>query len=33
MAVTEQLVQDALKSLIDPNTHKDYFTTKSARNI
>ena len=33
MAVTEQQIQDALKSLIDPNTRKDYATTKSARNI
>jgi len=33
MAVTEQLVQDALKALIDPNTRKDYLTGKSARNI
>lgn len=33
MAVTEQQVQDALKQLIDPNTKKDYVSTKSARNI
>jgi len=33
MAVTEQQVQDALKALIDPNTRKDYVSTKSARNI
>jgi ATP-binding protein involved in chromosome partitioning len=33
MAVTEQQVQDALKALVDPNTHKDYVSTKSARNI
>ena len=33
MAVTEQQVQDALKSLIDANTRKDYVSTKSARNI
>ena len=33
MAVTEQQVQDALKQLTDPNTRKDYVTTKSARNI
>ena len=33
MAVTEQQVQEALKSLIDPNTRKDYVTTKSARNV
>jgi ATP-binding protein involved in chromosome partitioning len=33
MAVTEQQVQDALRSLTDANTRKDYYTTKSARNI
>ena len=33
MAVTEQQVQDALKRLIDPNTRKDYVSTKSVRNI
>jgi len=33
MAVTEQQVQDALKKLTDPNTRKDFVTTKSARNI
>ncbi|MBI4194616.1 MAG: iron-sulfur cluster carrier protein ApbC [Betaproteobacteria bacterium] len=33
MAVTEQQVQEALKQLIDPNTRKDYVSTKSARNI
>jgi ATP-binding protein involved in chromosome partitioning len=33
MAVTEQQVQDALRQLIDPNTRKDYVSTKSARNI
>jgi ATP-binding protein involved in chromosome partitioning len=33
MVVTEQQVQDALRSLIDPNTRKDYVSTKSARNI
>jgi ATP-binding protein involved in chromosome partitioning len=33
MAVTEQQVQEALKNLIDPNTHKDYVSTKSARNL
>jgi ATP-binding protein involved in chromosome partitioning len=33
MAVTEQQIQDALKELIDPNTRKDYVTTKSAKNI
>jgi len=33
MSVSELQVQTALKELIDPNTHKDYITTKSARNI
>ena len=33
MAVTEQQVQDVLKTLIDPNTRKDYVSTKSARGI
>lgn len=33
MAVSELQVQTALKELIDPNTHKDYVSTKSARNI
>ncbi len=33
MAVTEQQVQDALKNLIDPNTKKDYVSTKSVRNV
>jgi len=33
MAVTEQQVQEALKALTDPNTRKDYVSTKSARNI
>lgn len=33
MAITEQQVQDALRQLIDPNTKKDYVTTKSVRSI
>ncbi len=33
MAITEQQAQEALKSLIDPNTRKDYVTTKSVRSI
>jgi ATP-binding protein involved in chromosome partitioning len=33
MAVSEQQVQDALRGLVDPNTRKDYVSTKSARNI
>ena len=33
MAITESQVLEALKELIDPNTRKDYVTTKSARNV
>ncbi|HKA44203.1 MAG TPA: iron-sulfur cluster carrier protein ApbC [Burkholderiales bacterium] len=33
MAITEQQVQEALKELTDPNTRKDYVSSKSARNI
>jgi ATP-binding protein involved in chromosome partitioning len=33
MAVTEQQVQEALKGLTDPNTQKDYVTTKSVRGV
>jgi len=33
MAITEQQVQDVLKGLIDPNTRKDYVSTKSVRGI
>ena len=33
MAVTEQHVLDALKELIDPNTRKDYVSSKAARNV
>lgn len=33
MPVSELQVQTALKELIDPNTQKDFITTKSARNI
>ena len=33
MAVTEQQVQEALKSLIDPNTKKDFVSTKSVRSV
>src|SRR3569832_25557 len=33
MAVSELQVQTALKELVDPNTHKDYVSTKSARTI
>ncbi len=33
MAVTVEAVQAALKALIDPNTQKDYVSTRSAKNI
>jgi ATP-binding protein involved in chromosome partitioning len=33
MAVSELQVQTALKEIVDPNTHKDFVATKSARNI
>jgi ATP-binding protein involved in chromosome partitioning len=33
MAVTEQQVEEALKKLIDPNTRKDYVSTKSVRSV
>ena len=33
MAITEQQVKDALQALVDPNTQKDYVSSKSARNI
>jgi len=33
MSVTESSVQDALRKLVDPNTGKDYASTRSARNI
>ena len=33
MAVTEQQVQDVLRNLIDPNTRKDYVSTKSVRSV
>ncbi|MBI5328994.1 MAG: iron-sulfur cluster carrier protein ApbC [Betaproteobacteria bacterium] len=33
MSINEQAVQAALKALIDPNTQKDFLSTKSARNI
>ncbi len=33
MSVTEQQVHAALKELIDPNTQKDFITSKSAKNI
>jgi len=33
MAITVEQVQQALRELTDPNTQKDYVSTKSARNI
>ena len=33
MAITEIDIQNALKALIDPNTGKDFVTSKSAKNI
>src|SRR5215510_3478838 len=33
MTITVEQVQEALKELTDPNTQKDYVTSKSARNI
>ena len=33
MAMTEQQVLDALRELTDPNTRKDYVSSKAARNI
>src|SRR5919202_6618892 len=33
MPLTEAQVQSVLKSLVDPNTGKDFLSTRSARNI
>ncbi|WP_020168735.1 MULTISPECIES: iron-sulfur cluster carrier protein ApbC [Methylotenera] len=33
MALTDLTIQNALKTLIDPNTGKDFITSKSAKNI
>jgi ATP-binding protein involved in chromosome partitioning len=33
MAVTEQGVLDALKQVIDPNTGRDFVSTKAVRNV
>jgi ATP-binding protein involved in chromosome partitioning len=33
MSVSEQQVKDALTALVDPNTQKDFISSKSARNI
>ena len=33
MAVTEQMVMDALKSVVDPNTGRDFVSSKSIKNL
>ena len=33
MSITAQAIQAALTKLVDPNTHKDYVTSRSAKNI
>ena len=33
MAVTVEVVQAALKDCVDPNTHKDYVSTRSVKNL
>jgi len=33
MSLSEAQVQDALRKLVDPNTGKDFVTTRSARNV
>ncbi|HEX6155690.1 MAG TPA: iron-sulfur cluster assembly protein, partial [Burkholderiales bacterium] len=33
MSVSESSIQEALRKLVDPNTGKDYVSTRSARNI
>ena len=33
MAIDIEIVQAALKDLIDPNTQRDYVSTRSASNI
>ncbi|MBS0338713.1 MAG: iron-sulfur cluster assembly protein, partial [Proteobacteria bacterium] len=33
MSLSEAQVQSALKELVDPNTGKDFITTRSAKNI
>ena len=33
MSITQEQVHSALKEAIDPNTGKDFFATKSVKNI
>ena len=33
MPVTEQQIQDVLRNLVDPNTRKDYVSTKAAKSV
>ena len=33
MSITEAVIQDALKQITDPNTGKDFVTSRSAKNI
>ena len=33
MAVTEQMLMDALKSVIDPNTGRDFVSSRSIKNL
>ena len=33
MAVTEQALMDALKSVVDPNTGRDFVSSKSIKNL
>ena len=33
MAVTEQMIMDALKSVVDPNTGRDFVSTKAIKNF
>jgi len=33
MAITQEIIQETLKALIDPNTGKDFIVSKSAKNI
>ena len=33
MPVTEQMLMDALKSVIDPNTGRDFVSAKAIKNV